>query len=489
MRRTDDCLIHNADLTVSGHAAGQDVLIHSGMVVEIGRNLQKPADVPVINADGGALIPSLKDHHIHLAATAVARSSVACGPPQVGNEDELIEALTQKASSCVASEWVRGIGYHDSVAGEIDRHWLDRHVPDVPVRIQHRGGRLWILNSRALDILAIDNNAPVESIEGVPTGRVYDQDVWLRQRMNAGCVPSGYPNLGVLSRELAAFGITAVTDTTPSNDQAVLSHLAASIGSGELLQSVRLMGNASLNDWPDTQPSGITQGEFKIHLLESALPELSALVQQIRAAHDAGRCVAIHCVSRTELVFALTALEEAGTLRGDRIEHASVTSPDEMERIVAAGLSVVTQPVLVYERGDQYLKDVDVADQPWLYRLQGFIQAGVNLAGSSDGPYGDINPWLAMAAAVNRKTRDGQRLPSAEALSPEQALALYTGELHMPGKGNGVIEIGQAANLCLLTQPWSEVRADLQSARVRQTFHLGRRLLSDINQPDDTACG
>ena len=35
-------------------------------------------------------------------------------------------------------EWLRGTGYHESVAGELDRHALDRWVPARPVRVQHR---------------------------------------------------------------------------------------------------------------------------------------------------------------------------------------------------------------------------------------------------------------------------------------------------------------------------------------------------------------
>ena len=42
------------------------------------------------------------------------------------------------------------------------------------------------------------------------------------------------------------------------------------------------------------------------------LPDFDDLVACIAAAHDAGRVVAIHCVTRAEIVFAATALERAG---------------------------------------------------------------------------------------------------------------------------------------------------------------------------------
>ena len=42
------------------------------------------------------------------------------------------------------------------------------------------------------------------------------------------------------------------------------------------------------------------------------------------------------------------------------LEHASVAPTDAMERIRSLGLTVVTQPGFVFERGDAYRRDVAV---------------------------------------------------------------------------------------------------------------------------------
>ena len=57
----------------------------------------------------------------------------------------LVEALAEALHRAPGEGWLRGIGYHDGIADRIDRTWLDRHGPDRPIRIQHRGGRMWIL--------------------------------------------------------------------------------------------------------------------------------------------------------------------------------------------------------------------------------------------------------------------------------------------------------------------------------------------------------
>jgi predicted amidohydrolase YtcJ len=46
--------------------------------------------------------------------------------------------------------WIRGVGYAETVAGDLDAAALDRLRPDRPVRVQHRSGALWILNTAAL---------------------------------------------------------------------------------------------------------------------------------------------------------------------------------------------------------------------------------------------------------------------------------------------------------------------------------------------------
>ena len=49
--------------------------------------------------------------------------------------------------------------------------------------------------------------------------------------------------------------------------------------------------------------------------------------------------------------------------------------PELAEWIARLGLTVVTQPSFVRERGDSYLRDVDAADRAWLYRCRGALDA------------------------------------------------------------------------------------------------------------------
>jgi len=448
-------LIRNADVWRRGTA---DVRLRGGTIAEVG-SLGSLAGEVEIDAAGGALLPGLHDHHIHLAALAAARRSVDCGPPAVQTPDELAAALRRPGT-----DWLRGIGYHESVAGMLDKRQLDRWVPDRPVRIQHRSGRMWFLNSMALDLLPL---GPAGIPAGVDhaTGQLLDADEWLRK-----AVRSALPDLAEVGTELAALGITGVTDMSVSNDPAIATFLAGEQARGALPLHVLLAGTLGLADAAFT--ARLRLGPVKLHLHDHDLPDFDEAVAFLRSGHDQGRPAAVHCTTEAELVFALAALEAAGPAAGDRIEHAGIAPDHLVAEIRRLAIQVVSQPHFIAQRGDHYLSAVEPRDHDALYRLAAFSRAGVVLAAGSDAPYGTFDPWFAMRAAASRQTPSGQVVGAAEALDPEEALALYLSdpaELWIERR----IAPGAHADLCLLDRPWAEARERLLAQDVHLTIAAG----------------
>lgn len=456
-------LIRNADVWRLGQA---DVRLQDGRIAATGAIGPQPGE-RVIDAHGGALLPGLHDHHIHLAALAVAQASVPCGPPVVSDRMELAAALAAPGRG-----WLRGIGYHESVAGLLDRTMLDQWIADRPVRIQHRSGRMWFLNSMALDLL-LGAAEPPPGLDR-QTGRLFDEDRWLRQAL-----PSVPPAFATVSTQLAAMGVTGLTDMSAANDGAMAAHFAAEQAAGRLKQKVLLAGTLALND-AHFGPQ-LTLGPVKLHLHENALPDLDATIAFLRAGHEQGRAAAIHCTTETELVFALAALEAAAPAPGDRIEHAGVTPDHLLAEMARLGLHAVSQPHFIAERGDQYLRDVEPRDQPFLYRLAAFRRAGLVLAAGSDAPYGSHDPWFAMRAALSRATLAGHVMGADEALVPEEALALFLAD-PLDLRTERGIRPGAAADLCLLDRPWAEARTRLQASDVRMTMIDGSIVHEAVDQ-------
>lgn len=447
----------------------RDVRCVGDHITCVANGLEPTPNERVIDANGGALVPGLIDHHMHLYATAAAKASLDCSPLALANSEALVVALREFPGT----EWVRGYGFHHSLCPDLSRAWLDRYGPARPIRIQHQSGKLWVLNSLALNRLGVQTSDilpdGVERLsDGELSGRFYDLDAWLGARLDRQ-----RPSLRSVSSELASFGVTAVTDASVTNDYADFDALLRATETREVTQRVQLMGNESLSCVQVPANSAVTIGPVKIYLREAELPAFDDLVEQICASHQNGRAIAAHCVTRVELIFLLSALQAAGTVAGDRIEHASIADDDALELIANLGVTVVTQPHFIAERGDRYLRDVDRDDLPFLYRGRGFLSHGIGLAGGSDGPYGSIDPWAAMRAAVSRRTHQGICMAASECLHPIEALSLYCGSLAEPDAGYRPLSVGMHADLCLLSQPWSSVLERLDSRDVRITLCRG----------------
>jgi predicted amidohydrolase YtcJ len=509
---------------------GRAVRIDGGLVTAVGDAADRTAWRPrpgeeIVDARGGLLLPGLHDHHIHLLALAALASSTPVGPPAVRDAAGLADALRGAAARAPAGRWVRAVGYHESVSGSLDRDALDSIVADVPVRVQHRSGALWILNSAALTALVTGHDrraagggtdrtgaaahggssragrvgalpepsAQRLSAVGLPVdGRLFRADDrlgrWLAEAGAGGAVdPADLAAVGAL---LAAYGVTGVTDATVTTAPAQVATLRAAAEDGALPQRLVLTGPPDLTPlgptsaastarpvirWEprspgpedstgsaDSGPARVGFGPVKIVLDDGRPVDLDDLAATVRAARARGRRVAVHCVTRLQLALALAAYDAGGgPLPGDRIEHGAVLPPDLVEPVAAAGLTVVTQPHFLAERGDAYRRDVDADDLPWLYRGAGLLAAGIPLAAGTDAPFGGADPWASMRAAVRRRTASGQVMGPGEVLAPARALALYLGDPADPGGPPRRIVPGAPADLCLLAEPAAAVLAEL----------------------------
>ena len=452
---------------------GQDVRIAGGRITQIGANLSGPeAD---LDGRGGALLPGLHDHHIHLFGLAADAASVALDG--AASPGAIAAALRAEAAVLPPGDWIRGVGYHEGGGSPLDRQALDGMIQDRPVRLQHRTGGLWVLNTAALAlVMTADAPTCVERDDrGAPTGRIWRGDDWLRQRL-----AQSPPSLAAVSARLARCGVTGLTDASVTNDDAQAAVFARAIASGELRQHLMLMSGGPLSPPSD---SAFAVGPVKVLLDDHNLPDLAEVAATIRQAHTWGRAVAVHCVTAAELALALAAFTDAGAASGDRIEHGGVVHPWAAAQIAALGLTVVTQPCFISERGDRYLAEVDAGDLAALYPCASLITAGVRLAAGSDAPYASPDPWAAMAAAASRTTRAGRPLGLGERITAHAALNLFMGPLTDPAGPARQLTPGAPADLCLLHEPLSAALERPAASLVAATLIAGEVAFRATNPP------
>ena len=167
----------------------QAVAIQSDRIVAVGTNQEigrlAGANTRRIDLRGRTVLPGLIDNHMHLlrAATTWLRETRFDG---VVSRKTAIEMLRARAKTIGPGEWVYNIGgwTHQQFVDDpkpFTREELDKILPDNPVALQESYYQV-DLNSRALDILKIEANAPdpqgfqpgwiIRGASGKPTGIV-----------------------------------------------------------------------------------------------------------------------------------------------------------------------------------------------------------------------------------------------------------------------------------------------------------------------------
>ena len=405
-------------------------------IVDVGE-LTPDKGEQVLDVAGATVIPGLHDHHVHLRSAAAALTSARVGPAEVRGREDLKRAL---AEAPVGSDgWVRAIGYHEAVAGPLDRHVLDEVSPPLPVRVQHRSGVLWTLNSAGLARVGLTDHTD---------GRLRSAD-----RHWSDALQRNESGLNEVSQRLSAYGVTGVTDATPDFEVSDIVKLLQAHRHGELAQRVHCLA----------------PGKRILHDSDLDLDELKDWVAE---RHAADAPVAVHCVTAAQLVVTLSALREAGTHLQDRIEHAAVVPDGSIADLKNLGVTVVTQPNFVAERGDQYLTDVPAAEHHELWRLASLLKAGVKVALSTDMPFGEGDPWATMRAAVRRTTATGAVLDPDESVSAREALTMFFGTSGRPTEPRTITK-GQPGDLCVLAASPEDVIEELDARMVNATVVAG----------------
>lgn len=391
----------------------------------------------IYDAAGRTVIPGLHDHHVHLRSAAATLRSVRVGPAEVRNRVELRRVL---ASAGVGPDgWIRAVGYHEAVAGPLDRTVLDEVSPPVPVRVQHRSGVLWTLNSAGLAHVGMADH---------PDGRLRSAD-----RSWSDTLQRNESGLTDVSDRLSGLGITGVTDATPDAEIEDIVRLLEAHRHGELRQRVHCLA----------------PGKRILHDTDLDLDGLTAWIVE---RHRDGAPVAVHCVTAAQLVVTLSALQVAGMHPEDRIEHAAVVPDDSLAALASSGVTVVTQPNFVAERGDQYLEDVPAAEHHELWRVRSLLRAGMPVALSTDMPFGEGDPWATMRAAVHRTTGSGTVLGADERITAREAIYMFWGTGQHPARCRAVTP-GEPGDLAVLEPSPDDVLDALASDMVSATVIAG----------------
>jgi predicted amidohydrolase YtcJ len=209
-----------------------------------------------------------------------------------------------------------------------------------------------------------------------------------------------------------------------------------------------------------------------------------------RIVHEldrAGFQILTHACGDRGVAIALSAYEALGTARSPddrrhRIEHCESITPADIERFARVGVVPCMMPhhsaPELTRRWRQVMGDARWdAGFPW----KELLQRKARLAFSSDWPVSDLNPWVQVKSAVERKTSDGQ--PSPHRLSVGEAIDAYTqGAAYAThcDQDRGTLVPGKFCDLIVLSEnPFEMAPEDLDTVRVVLTLVGGRAAYAD----------
>jgi predicted amidohydrolase YtcJ len=452
----------------------------------------------IIDCEGKTVSPGFIDAHCHIFGMIRDTQALSLRPPVVTSIEDIKALVSNRIQNTPAGKWITGANY-DEFYFEEGRHPVGRDIdgisPRNPVVLFHRSLHACVLNSPAMKLIGITNETPEpdggtigRDIEtGKPDGRLFNMNGYVLQKMPPPSMSEMNEGFTWLSRHFLSRGITSVHEASPNNNPNRWEQLKDAGASGSLKNRVyMLFGYDSLDQF---QEMGLARGAgddclrlggVKVMLGESGKglhPSQAELNHQITRAHKSGFQVAIHAVTPVEVEAAITALERVYSSSRQsarhRIEHCSECPPRLFERVCKIKAAIVTQPPFLYYSGDRYLATISPDHIRWLYRAKSFLDAGLVVAASSDGPVTPPDPLLGMYAAITRKSKTGRVVAEAECVSPAQALAMQTvngAYLSFEENLKGSLSPGKLADMVLLSDnPLHSAPGQIKDIKVEMT--------------------
>jgi len=498
-----DLVLHQG--LVLGHPGSDSVAISGGLIVAHGPFAElKPLVGPrthLIKLAGRTVAPGFIDSHLHFREAAAAATGISV--QRFRTVADLLAGLRLAAGKTPPGNWMRAFGCDESLLLDQrgpTRAELDESLPKNPIRLRHQTLHATWLNSRAIALLGLE--APdfvpphganmIRDAAGKLTGLVVGMETWLSDHLPPVTAAESESRARIMSREMAAAGVTAFTDATTRNGPVEVEQFAKLVQSGAICQRVSVMiggqhlGAAERCD-QITRAAGMTLAGAKF--MPGYEYDVAGLSRPVRHALQRGLDCAFHVTEIEELDEAITAIESAKSqfsgpreMPRFRIEHGGIITPPYIDRLMAAGVWVVTNPGFIYFRGPKYAAEPGLVAH--LYRARSLKDGNVHLVGATDAPVTPAKPAAAIVAAVSRSTLDGVELGPAEALSIVDAFALFTTQAaRLARLDAGVIEPDRLADLIVLPRdPFSLTHADLMNLNVDMTI-VGGRVVYERGRP------
>jgi predicted amidohydrolase YtcJ len=463
---------------------------------------------------GNYLLPSFTDAHMHLSLYAILFSAIdlrAC--------TSIVE-LQNKLESEIGKEVIIGWGFdHEKFREERmpTKGDLDAVSPEIPIFILRFDEHIGVVNSEFLKRLKINKNSKDPEggkigrfPNGSPNGVLVDNALPTEKMLNHPRIKASMLNNFVQAqKQLLSRGLTSVSDMginfntldfyREMEARGILKmRIHAYLDEKCLRDMQRIKHEMQKNTQSLVQVRGLklfVDGSFGAS--SGALFEPYAddpenrgilriqpeqLKQLVRQADELGLQLSIHAIGDKALTHTLDALSDTrNELLRHRVEHIQLINEEHLQRMKELHIIAAIQPVFV------------ATDSPWAekrlgrervqksYPLKSVLDQGICVAGSSDCPVTEADPFLELFYSVSNRYLNGEEMPDwvkRERITLKETFKIFTeGASYALHENKGRIEEGMIGDFIVLSEnPFQLPLQRIPSLKVLQTY-LGGRLV------------
>lgn len=534
----DRVFLNGAVYTVdSDRAWAQAVAVADGRITFVGSTESARALIgehtEVSDLEGQMLLPGFHDSHAHVLIGVYTAGN--CDLLRVPTIEE-VEAVLRRCTALQGfgdDQWIIGGGWGEWLFEDAAprKELLDDLFPDRPVYLESSFGHSAWVNSRALELAGIhretvvgDDGVIVRHPEtGEAAGALHDSAMLLVKEVLPRMTPA-YQLESVLAGidMLHEYGITAIIE--PGVDEGIIEPLIQLADAGEF--AVRALVSLSPIGWnagvfddgiyefvaqrDQWRRPNLDVDSVKIYLdgvievgtsplLEPYLVEewgtgpffhTQERVNEYFTRLDAmGLQVHVHAIGDAAIRQALDGFEFMRQKNGPsdnrhHITHLQLIHPDDRPRFGELGIGATFQSLWAYPDDAAMELDVPILgeERAWqMYPIRSVHESGGRINGASDYWVTDVDPLLAIEAAVTRQdpwTNEGPVLNADERVGLATMIEAYTinGAYTMSlDNEQGSIEVGKRADLVVLDRNLFEIDPyEISDARVTMTVFDGR---------------
>ena len=519
-------LIHNANIISFqegfDNEANDTILINENIISAVGKyedlKVFIKSDTQIIDAAGKTIMPGFNDSHIHIWKVGNLKTFML-DVRGVESKEEMLELMTIYDKQNPHLKWITARGFNEA-------SWKEKELPTKvdldtistikPIYLIRTCAHIAVCNSLALEISGINTLTKVPEGGTIIMGNDQEPNGIITET-SLGLVVNKIPpysieDLKIMIRacrdEMYSYGITAATD--PAVDPMLIQaykEMNEDNGLGFRLNILPIiLPDGSEQPYPipskfnsdflnintvkffaDGGLSGKTAALKKTYKnsREKGVLRLNKIqyYNLCRQCMQKGLGIATHAIgdAAIEMVIEIySKLNKKYPSLIKRIEHLALPEKKHLEAMAVNNIACNMQTIFLDELGKNFIQYLDDDYLNQCYPVRSVLAQSILLALSSDAPVvKNFNPLKGIAAAINRKSKEGIEIGKNQNITVKEALRAYTISAAKISDENrfGSLQIGQLADFIILNKnPLTTDILDFDKIKVVSTYVNGKEV-------------